>query len=125
SAPVSHNVKWDGGRVKNPGGNEIISSGATKNVKLNADKQPIAISCNIHPWMKGWIRVFDHPYFAVTDENGKFEIKNAPAGKLKVVYWQEKVGYKGGKEGRFGDQIDATGPTTELKPVIFDVTPAK
>jgi hypothetical protein len=106
SAPVSHNVKWDGGRVRNPGGNEIIASGGTKTVKLKADKTPIAISCNIHPWMKGWIRVFDHPYFAVTDENGNFEIKNAPAGKLKIVVWQEDMGYKDGDKGKDGSPIE-------------------
>ena len=36
--------------------------------------------------------VLDHPYFAVTDEKGNFEIKNVPAGTQKVVVWQEAVG---------------------------------
>jgi hypothetical protein len=75
--------------------------------------------------MEGFVKVFDNPYYAVTDGDGKFEIKNAPAGKLRVVYWQEKVGYKGGKEGRFGEQIDVAAPATELKPVVFDIAPAK
>ena len=105
SAPIAHNVKWDGGRLKNPGSNVIIPANGNVNIKLNADKAPIAISCNIHPWMKGWVRVFDHPYFAVTDENGNFEIKNAPAGKLKMIIWQEDMGFKGGEAGKDGSPI--------------------
>jgi hypothetical protein len=45
----------------------------------------------MHPWMKAWRMVVDHPYFAVTDAKGDFEIKNAPAGTQKVVVWQEAV----------------------------------
>jgi hypothetical protein len=105
SAAIAHNVNWLGGKVKNPGGNVIIPSGGDKDVTLKADKQAIAISCNIHPWMKGWARVFDHPYFAVTDENGNFEIKNAPAGNLKIVIWQEEMGFLGGAAGNAGKAI--------------------
>jgi plastocyanin len=106
SASIAHNVNWLGGKVKNPGGNKIIPANGNEMVKLNADKQPIAISCNIHPWMKGWIRVFDHPYFAVTDENGNFEIKDAPAGKLKMIVWQEDMGFLGGDAGKEGKAIE-------------------
>jgi hypothetical protein len=50
--------------------------------------------------MKAWVRVFDHPYFAITDGDGKFEIKNAPAGDFRLVIWHEGVGWvKGGKTG--------------------------
>ena len=72
--------------------------------------------------MTGYVRVFDHPYFAVTDENGNFEIKNAPAGKFRIVYWHEN-GIRGGAKGRAGDVIEIKGPTTELKPTEFDVSP--
>ena len=50
--------------------------------------------------MSGYIRVFKHPYFAVTDEDGRFDIKGAPAGKWNLVVWQENTGWvKGGKNG--------------------------
>src|SRR5207248_1927486 len=81
-----------------------------------AESGPIEYKCSIHPWMNGYVRIFDHPYYAVTDENGNFEIKNAPAGKWRMIVWQEKVGYLGGKEGRFGTPIEITAPATELKP---------
>ena len=75
---------------------------------LVAEAGPIEYKCTIHSWMNGYVRVFDHPYFAVTDEHGKFEIKNAPAGKYRIVYWHERVGFKGGRAGRFGDVIEIT-----------------
>jgi len=52
----------------------------------------IPVKCNVHPWMKGYIAVFKHPYFAVTDKNGSFELKNLPPGTYTVTAWQEKLG---------------------------------
>jgi plastocyanin len=90
SAPINHNVHWTGHPLKNPGGNRIVSPGQSLNVEnLKADRFPILVTCDIHGWMKGYLRVFDHPYFAVTDQDGKFEIKLAPAGKCRLVVWQD------------------------------------
>jgi hypothetical protein len=105
SAPVAHNVRWTGG-FKNPGNNLIVPSKGSHTISnLVADKYPIKLECNIHPWMSGWVRVFDHPYFAVTDADGKFEIKNAPAGKFRLFIWQESSGFRGGAAGRNGEEI--------------------
>jgi hypothetical protein len=101
-APMPHNYKWGGNPAKNPGGNVLIpSKGQVVINNLVADRFPISVSCTIHPWMKAWVRVFDHPYFAVTDENGTFEIKDAPAGEHRLVVWQESIGWgtPGGKNG--------------------------
>ena len=43
--------------------------------------------------MTAYWHVLDHPYFAVTNEKGEFEIKNVPAGTQKVVVWQEATRY--------------------------------
>jgi len=59
---------------------------------------PISYKCSIHPWMSGYVRVFEHPYYAVTDDDGKFEIKNAPVGKFRIVFWHES-GLRGGRTG--------------------------
>jgi len=114
TAPVSHNVNWTGSRAKNPGGNEIITPGGKKNVgNLKADKDPISVSCNIHTWMKGWIRVFDHPYYAVTDADGNFEIKEPPAGKYQIWYWHD-TGFKGGAAGNKGFPIEIKAGDNDL-----------
>ncbi len=105
TAPVAHNINWKGSPVKNPGGNVIVPPGKDHKVtNLKADKLPISVTCNIHTWMSGWIRVFDHPYYAVTDENGNFEIADAPTGDFHIMYWHD-TGYKGGAAGRNGDKI--------------------
>jgi hypothetical protein len=76
--------------------------------------------------MTGYVRVFDHPYYAVTDDDGNFEIKNAPAGKYRIVYWHEN-GVRGGAQGRAGEEVEIALPqgakTMDLKPADFDVSP--
>jgi|HubBroStandDraft_6_1064221.scaffolds.fasta_scaffold11934_3 plastocyanin len=52
----------------------------------------IPVKCNVHPWMRGYIAVFKHPYFAVTDKDGKFEVKDLPPGTYTISAWQEKLG---------------------------------
>ena len=104
TAPVAHNVSWQGSQLKNPGGNKIVPSGGNLQITLKADKRPVAVTCTIHGWMKAWVRVFDHPYYAVTDKDGKFEIKNAPVGSFKIWYWSDG-GWKDGAAGANGFPI--------------------
>jgi hypothetical protein len=57
--------------------------------KLKGVDKPGKIGCDIHGWMEAYWLVLDNPYFAVTDADGNYEIKNAPAGEQKVVVWAE------------------------------------
>lgn len=52
----------------------------------------IPVKCNVHPWMKGYIAVFKHPFFAVTDKTGSFELNGLPPGTYTISAWQEKLG---------------------------------
>ncbi len=102
SAPIAHNFKLDGG-PDNPGDNVVLLPGKTHKCEgLQPSLRVIVVQCNIHPWMRAWVRVFDHPYFAVTDASGKFEIKNAAAGQFRLYVWHEETGWlnKGGKDGQ-------------------------
>ncbi len=67
----------------------------------------IPVKCNIHPWMKGYIAVFKHPYFAVTDKTGSFELRDLPPGTYTITAWQEKLGSQSQKV-----TISAGGATT-------------
>ena len=93
SAPIAHNVNIQGG-AKGPNLNQILPPGGKLKVEDIAARQlPISVACNIHGWMSGKVFVLKNPYFAVTDEDGKFEIKNAPAGDFRVVVWHEGMGW--------------------------------
>jgi plastocyanin len=52
----------------------------------------VPFKCDVHSWMRAFIGVMDHPYFAVTHEGGKFELKDLPAGTYTVEAWHEKLG---------------------------------
>jgi hypothetical protein len=54
---------------------------------------PQPVSCNIHPWMKGYVLPRSNPYFAVSAADGSFTIKNLPAGEHEFQVWHEAVGY--------------------------------
>jgi plastocyanin len=57
-----------------------------------AREEIVPVRCNVHPWMKGYIAVFKHPYFAITNEDGAFDLKNVPPGDYTVQAWHEKYG---------------------------------
>jgi hypothetical protein len=93
SDPFAHNTNIAG--VANSLPNQVIpaNSSDTKAVAL-PENLPVGVTCNIHGWMKGWLLVRSDPYFAVSDKDGNFEIKNLPAGtELEFQVYQEKTGY--------------------------------
>jgi hypothetical protein len=51
----------------------------------------LKFQCDVHNWMFSWVSVFDHPYFAVTDKDGKYTIKNVPDGKYTIVAMHRKA----------------------------------
>jgi hypothetical protein len=54
----------------------------------------LKVVCDTHAWMLAYIHVFDHPYFAVTDENGTFSIAEIPPGNYVLKAWHEDAGTK-------------------------------
>ncbi len=99
SDPVGHNSKAD--LFNNNPFNDLIPSGGkvTKTVE-KAERVPAAISCNIHPWMRGYLVIRDNPYVAVSDENGELKIEGIPAGKWSFIVWHETGYVKGQQKGK-------------------------
>lgn len=52
----------------------------------------LEVRCDQHPWTRGYIAVFDHPYFAVTSANGAFAFDSVPPGKYTLRVWHERLG---------------------------------
>ncbi|MDP6354614.1 MAG: carboxypeptidase regulatory-like domain-containing protein [Planctomycetota bacterium] len=86
---TSHNV--NGRPVKSAGFNFVQDKGDVKEMSF-AKNETFSIKCDIHSWMQAWIAVFDHPYFAITDQDGNFEITGIPAGEYEVRAWHEYYG---------------------------------
>jgi hypothetical protein len=88
SDPVNHNVN----AKLRTAFNQLLAGGQSfPYTAQEVQRTPGEVTCDIHPWMKAWWMVLDHPYFAVTDSKGYYEIKDAPAGTQRLVVWQEAV----------------------------------
>ncbi len=90
---IMHNVNSTFAK-KNRGFNlsmnkDMKESEAKKFAKAEA---PFAIKCDVHPWMLGWCAVVDHPFYAVTKEDGKFSLAGLPPGEYEIEAWHEKLG---------------------------------
>jgi plastocyanin len=57
------------------------------------DKKEIMfpVGCDVHPWMRAYISVLDNPFYAVTNEDGTFEIKGLPPGDYEIEAYHEKL----------------------------------
>ena len=66
-----------------PGGSKPISK------KFSKPEMPVKLQCDVHNWMIAHLHVMEHPFFAVTQDDGTFEIKGLPDGKYEVAVWHE------------------------------------
>jgi len=116
-ATVTHNAKVQGGPLTGDSFNQTMEArkpgGEPRRLPLDfikPEKKEVAISCDIHKWMRAYVRAFTHPYAAVTSvgaepakkvwENldsanvGTYEIEGVPVGaKVKLYVWHEKEGF--------------------------------
>jgi plastocyanin len=59
---------------------------------FTAKEVMVPFKCDVHGWMNAYVGVLDHPYFAVTDKDGKFDLPNLPPGTYTIEAWHEKLG---------------------------------
>ena len=93
SAGIAHNVNIQGG-AKGPNLNQIVPPGGKSQGRGHQLRRPNSDDSQVRypPWMSGRVAVLKNPYFAVTDADGNFEIKDAPAGNFRLVVWHEGSG---------------------------------
>ena len=88
SDPTQHNIHPT--PKNNPEWNQTQPNGAAPIEKSFARAEVlIPVKCNQHPWMKAYVGVLKHPYFAVSGEDGKFTLKTVPPGTYTVAAWKE------------------------------------
>jgi hypothetical protein len=127
SAPFNHNTNWSPAKTTiDSGDNVMLEPKKVREIPLfespSAKKRAgledlLTLKCNIHQWMTGYLWVFDHPYAAITQDDGTYEIKNVPAGsELQFVGWHEGADYflPGGQKG------EKIGPLKENETKEFD-----
>lgn len=114
--PVTHNIhplpkdnrEW----------NESQPPGAAPIDRMFSHQEiAIPVKCNIHPWMKSYIAVFDNPYFVVTGPDGSFDLKNVPPGSYTLVAWHELYGTS-------EQPVTIAPKESKAMKVVFQATPA-
>jgi hypothetical protein len=91
SDPTNHNVNVRA--VRNEGSNQVQAPGSPDVAWKPAKREvPVSIECNAHPWMRAWVGVFDHPWFAVSALDGTFELRGLPPGEYELDAWHEVFG---------------------------------
>ncbi len=112
SDPVVHNS--DLPFRSNTPANPSIPAGSEEKFMLGrAERLPVEIKCSIHRWMSGRVMVADNPYFAVSADDGSFEIRNLPTGvKLEFRAWHEVPGNIG--------EVELNGKPTTWKTGKFE-----
>ncbi len=89
SDQTGHNANFT--YFKNESENFLIPAGEKKMAKklVSEESTLMPVECNIHPWMKAWVIVQEHPYVGVSDEAGVIEISNLPLGELTFLIRHE------------------------------------
>ena len=90
SDPILHNIQFF------QGDNSLFNIAQPVQGQVNKRKLEkagaIYVECAVHGWMQGNVIVVDNPYYAVTDENGKFSITDLSPGTYRVKIWHEYLG---------------------------------
>ncbi len=86
-----HNVhtKPDRNREKNFG---MPAGSEPRDLSMRRAEVMVEVVCDVHAWMKAWVGVVDHPFFAVTGADGTYRFEGVPPGQYTLGVWHEKLG---------------------------------
>ncbi len=93
SDPLSHNAH--GLTRRNSGFNLAQARAGSENIVVLAVPEiGVRVRCDIHPWMTAYLCAIEHPFFAVTGEDGLFRLPLLPPGDYRLEAWHEKLGVR-------------------------------
>jgi hypothetical protein len=91
SDTVNHNIHAEA--AVNAGWNVTEPPRAEKNLqRFEKEEVMLPVTCGVHPWMRSYIGVVSHPFFAVTGDDGVFSLKGVPPGTYTVEAVHERYG---------------------------------
>jgi plastocyanin len=94
------------------GWNFVTPQGMAGKRSFKKPEVPVKIGCDVHPWMKAYVGVVDHPFFAITGPEGTFTMPGLPAGTYTIGVWHERLG---------GTEQSVTISAKELKNVTMEL----
>ena len=95
SDPANHNVRTTASNKTNEFNVFTGVDGKYEHkFRIEPRYRPVRLGCDIHPWMRAWIFVFDHPWFAVTDETGRFSISDVTPGEFRLHVVQPDIAHR-------------------------------
>ncbi len=117
SDPMFHNVRTES--TANPPFNINMPAKDQRETKVfRRPERMVAARCDVHPWMVSHIGVVEHPWFAITDAQGRFQLPGLPPGSYELEVWHEVLGTK-----KATATVDPSG--TARVEVVFDHLPEK
>ena len=96
SDALAHNVHGFAQTAK-PWNVSLGVKGMTRTIKADKPETVIEVKCDVHPWMRVYVGVFSHPYFAVSGTDGSFTFRNLPPGEYTLEAWHERFGTRSQK----------------------------
>lgn len=91
SDPLLHNVHGEG-VINRPFDYGQPLQGIKTTHTFTTREVMVPVKCQVHAWMRGYIGVLEHPFFAVTDGSGRYTIPQLPPGTYTLEAWHERLG---------------------------------
>ena len=91
SDPLLHNVRSEG-QINQPFDVGTPIQGMEVKRTFSTREVMVPFKCNVHQWMHAYVGVLEHPFFAVTDDSGRFSIPQLPPGSYTIEVWHERLG---------------------------------
>lgn len=88
--PMPHNIHVKA--ILNPPINITLNKLKRKSSMEINFPETLEVKCDLHGWMKAFVVVAEHPYYAVTADGGSFQLRNVPPGTYELEVWHEKLG---------------------------------